>query len=276
MAMLRASTHLADAMKPASLVSSALLAVLTPGGLAWAGETACWYEQGVIVAPASIDGLAGDYIVDTGAPATLLHETKAQGAGLTLTALHGPIQIAGLSLQGRPFNVVDLDARTWAFPTPIAGVIGADLLSDYVVDISFEPCRVAIYPPSKAPAFPAPTSLRLKSGAQVAVARAAVSDGSRSLAGDFVIATGADAAIRLGTGLAAVPGAAKPQDFLPYGERRARLRAASFSGELFENLDGGLVEDPPGAGVIGAPMLARWRLRFDFPQGRLLLRPAGG
>lgn len=263
-------------MQPASLASSVLLAILAPGGAAWAGETACWYEQGVIVAPASIDGLAGDYIVDTGAPATLLHETKAQGAGLTLTALHGQVQIAGLFLPDRPFTVVDLDARTWAFPTPIAGVIGADLLSDYVVDISFEPCRVAIYPRNKAPAFPAQTSLRLKPGVGVAVAPAAVSDGRHALAGDFVIATGADTAIRIDTGLATVPRAAKPQEFLPYGEGRAQLRAASFGGELFENLDGGLVKDEPGAGVIGAPLLARWRLRFNFPQGRLLLRPVGG
>ncbi len=263
-------------MKPAFLASSALLAVLAPGCVAWAGESSCWYEQGVIVAPASIDGLAGDYILDTGAPATLLHETKAQGAGLTGTALHGPVRIAGLSLLDRPFNVVDLDARTWAFPTPIAGVIGADLLSGYVVDVSFEPCRVAIYPPGTAPRFQAQTSLRLRPGAGVAVARAAASDGPRSLAGAFVIATGADTAMRLDADLATVPGAAKPQELVPYGEGRAKLRAASFGGQLFENLDGGLVKDQAAAGVIGAPLLARWRLRFDFPRGRLLLRPAGG
>ena len=275
--MLSAKTQPLDAMKPASLASSVLLAVLAPGHAAWAGETACWYEQGVIVAPASIDGLAGDYILDTGAPRTLLHETKAQGAGLTDTALHGPVRIAGLSLPNQAFSVADLDARTWAFPTPIAGVIGADLLAAYVVDVSFEPCRVAIYPRGKAPNFLATTALRLKPGARVATAHAAVSDGAAARAGDFVIATGADTAVRIETGLANAPGAAKPQELLPYGALRAKLRAASFGGELFENLDGGLVEDDPTVtGLIGAPLLARWRLRFDFPQGRLLLRPAGG
>lgn len=262
-------------MKPAFLASSALLAVLASAGEAAAGETTCWYEQGVVVASASIDGLAGDYILDTGAPTTLLHETKAQGAGLTGTALRGPVRIAGLSWPDRPFSVVDLDARTWAFPTPIAGVIGADLLSGFVVDVSFEPCRIAIYPRGEAPAFLAETSLPLKPGVGVAIARAAASDGPRSLAGDFVIATGADTAMRLGADLATVPGAAKPQELLPYGEGRAKLRAASFGARLFENLDGGLVQGEPAAGVIGGPLLARWRLRFDFPRGRLLLRPAG-
>ena len=44
-------------MKPAALVFA--LAALVPAA-ARAGETACWFEQGVIVAPASIAGLAGD------------------------------------------------------------------------------------------------------------------------------------------------------------------------------------------------------------------------
>ena len=264
-------------MKRAFLASTALLAGLASAGAARAGETACWYEQGVIVAPASLAGLAGDYILDTGAPTTLLHETKAQGAGLPVSALHGDVQIAGLALTDRPFTVVDLDARTWAFPTPIAGVIGADLLSGYVVDISFEPCTVAIYPRRKAPAFQAEASVPLRRGAAAATARAAVADGSNALAGDFVIATGADTPVRIDTLLASVPGATKPEDLLPYAEGRAELRAASFAGELFENLQGGLVKnDGQAAGVIGAPLLARWRLRFDFPAGRLLLRPAGG
>lgn len=264
-------------MKPAFLASSALLACVALTGAAWAGETPCWYEQGVVVAPASLAGLAGDYILDTGAPATLLHETKAQAAGLAAGGLHGDVQIAGLSLPDRPFTVADLDARTWAFPTPIAGVIGADLLSAYVVDISFEPCKVAIYPLRQAPTFRPTASVRLKPGAGVATSRAAVSDGMSALAGDFVISTGSDTPVRLDQRVASVPGAAKAEDVLPYAEGRARLRAASFAGELFENLDSGLAKDGDVAvGVIGAPLLARWRLRFDFPRSRLLLRRADG
>ncbi|MGH6998992.1 MAG: hypothetical protein ACREEO_12415, partial [Phenylobacterium sp.] len=95
-----------------------------------------------------------------------------------------------------------------------------------------------------------------------------------ALAGDFVIATGSDTAVRVAQRKAAVPGATKPQALLPYGETRAQLRAASFAGTLFENLPSGLA-DTEADGIIGAPLLARWRLRFDFPGGRLLLAPAG-
>jgi len=264
-------------MKPPAL--AATFAALTPialaPALAHAGETACWYEQGVVVAPASIAGLAGDYILDTGTATTQLHETKAQGAGMVEPAQRGAVSIAGLTLADRPFAVVDLDARTHAFPTPIAGVIGADLLSAYVVDVSFAPCKVAIHPLGKAPRFAAGIALPLKRQDGVATARAAVSDGPRALAGDFVVATGSDTPVRVAQDLASVPGALKPEDLLPYGDRRARLRAASFAGTLFENLDGGLTAGTQGAGVLGAPLLDRWRLRFDFPGRRLLLAPAG-
>ena len=259
-------------MKPAALAFA--LAVLAPA-VARAGESACWFEQGVLVAPASIAGLAGDYILDTGTPTTQLHETKAQAAGMVETAQTGEIRIAGLTLPARPFAVADLDARTYAFPTPIAGVIGADLLSNYVVDVSFAPCRVVIYPLRQAPRFASAAVVPLKTIDGVATARAAVSDGPRAFAADFVVATGGDAPVRVSEGLAQAPGA-KPQDVLPGGERRASLRAASFAGTLFENLPGGLSPaSARSAGVIGAPLLARWRLRFDFPHGRLLLAPAG-
>lgn len=256
-------------MKPAALAC----AIACLPAAARAGEVACWYEQGVVVAPASIAGLAGDYIVDTGAPVTQLHETRAQGAGFVDSAQRGQVRIAGLTLADRPFTVTDLDARTHAFPTPIAGVIGADLLAAYVVDVSFSPCRVAIHPLGQAPRFGAATSLAMGPDA---TARVSVADGPRTLTGEFVIATGSDTAVRIDERLASVPGAAKPEAFLPYGEGRAELRAASFAGTLFENLDAGLAPTAEAAGVIGSPLLARWRVRFDFPRGRLLLAPAGG
>lgn len=262
-----------DSMKRRALVLALLAA--SPG-LARAGEVACWYEQGVIVAPASVAGLAGDYILDTGSPITQLHETKAQAAGMSGTAQVGDVRLAGLDLSERPFTVIDLDSRTWAFPTPIAGVIGADVLGGYVVDVSFSPCRVSINPSRTAPAFAARTILALDRIDGAAAASAAVTDGPTAFADTFVLSTGADAGVRFDQARASVPGAARIEDLLPGGERRARLRAASFAGTLFENIDAGLAG--PGlrtAGAIGAPILSRWRLRFDFPSGRLLLAPAG-
>lgn len=260
-------------MKLAALASAAVWACLAP--VAQAGEVACWYEEGVVVAPASIAGLAGDYIIDTGAPETLLHETKGQMAGYLTPAQRGDVEIAGLDLPDRPFTVTDLDSRTAAFPTPIAGVIGADVLSAYVVDVSFAPCRIAIRPAAEARGFLSSLVLPFQDARALPTARATVSDGTRVFGGDFLLSTGADAAIRLDTRLASVPGGAADR-FLPNGGALARLTAVSFEGRLSRSISAGLVrgEDPNLAGVLGAPFLSQWRLRFDYPGRQVLLGPS--
>ena len=236
-----------------------------------AQAAACWLEHGVVVVPASVAGVAGDYILDTGSPTTQLHETRAQMAGLP-PAFRAQVRVDGLNLPDRPVVVVDLDARTYAFPTPIAGVIGADLLSAYVVDVSFAPCRVEIWPAAKAPRFRAERRLAMAMAGGSPVVDAAAADGPRTAVGRFVVATGLDSAVRISEALASVPGAGA-EDVAPYGRRRAELRALSFAGRLFEMLKAGLQPQVAGAvGAIGPPVLAHWSLRFDFPRGRLLLR----
>src|SRR5204863_8423280 len=107
------------------LISGALSLLSVP---AWAGETACRYEGGTLVAPAVVAGIAGDYIVDTGTAQTTLHDTAAQAAGIEADHLDGDVLLAGLTLKAAPLAVAGLDVRTWNLPTPVAGVIGADVL----------------------------------------------------------------------------------------------------------------------------------------------------
>ena len=226
-----------------------------------------------MVVAASVGGVAGDYILDTGAPHTLLAETQAQGAGYTETTLKLEVRVAGLTLVGRPVAVLDLDPRSHAFPTPIAGVIGADILADYVLEVSLAPCRVALYRPGRAPPFHAQTTLSIQMEGGLPMIEAAVADGPHARAGRFVIATGGDTAVRIDDSQAQVPGSKRPEALRTFGVARPRLRAFSLAGRLLENLPGGLVaqaELPEGAlGVIGTPVLSAWRLRFDFPRRRL-------
>jgi len=258
-----------------SLALSALLAFgATPA--AAAGAT-CWFEGGVVVVGADVMGVSGDYILDTATPHTQLAESQAQAAGFADTALVGEVRLAGVAAQGRPVAVADLDLRTGALPTPIAGVIGADVLRDYVLDVSFAPCRVSLAPAGRAPRFAgARTRLPLRWVAERPTVAAAVADGRQTLSGAFALGVGADTAVRLSDAAARAPGAAKPVELYPYGILRPRLRALSFAGSLSEDLPAGLVkaEDPELTGQIGAPLLSRWRLRFDFPAGQLLLAPA--
>jgi hypothetical protein len=260
-------------MKPPALILAVGFAALARS--ASAGETACWFENGVVVVPAEVAGVAGDYILDTAAPQTLLALTQAQGAGYADPALTGDVVLAGRRIAGLSLAAQGIDVRTGLFPTPIAGVIGADALKAYVVDVSFAPCRVALHDPGRAPAFGRATMLPLRWIAGRPTARAMASDGPRLATGDFALATGSDTTVRLSEALARVQGAKKPRELYPYGLLRPRLRALSLAGEIAEQLPAGLIKpDEPGlAGEIGAPLLYAWRVRFDFPAGRLLLAP---
>ncbi len=257
--------------------SSALAAVLAlAGSPALAGEAACWFEGGVVVAPAEVMGVAGDFVIDTATPHTQLAESQAQAAGFAETALTGGVRLAGLDLTGRTVAVADLDMRTGALPTPVAGVIGADVLRPYVLDVSFAPCRLRLSRAGHAPPFGRHAALPIGWIAGRPFVQAAVSDSRLALSARFVPGTGVDRAIRLSDVLADAPGASRRKELYPYGVLAPRLRALSFAGDLAENLASGLIgaEDPALAGQIGAPFLARYRLRFDFPAGRLYLAPA--
>jgi hypothetical protein len=258
--------------RPALLLGAALALTAAP---ALAGEAACWFENGVVVVGAEVMGVSGDYILDTATPHTVLADSQANAAGFAETALKGEVRLAGVALRDRPVAVEVVDLRTGALPTPIAGIIGADVLRGFVLDVDFKPCRVRLSRRGGG-RFRATASLPMDWVADRPVVPAAVSDGPHAFAGAFTPGVGADTAVRISDALARAPGAPKPKELYPYGVAFPRLRALSFAGGLTENLAAGLMkaEDPALAGQLGAPFLSRWRLRFDFPHGRLYLAPA--
>ncbi|MDI1364263.1 MAG: hypothetical protein PSX79_05255, partial [bacterium] len=132
-------------MRSRSPVLIVLLTLAAPA-VARAGETACWFENGAVVAPAVIADMAGDYVIDLSAPVTLLHETTAQMGGYADTDLTLPVRLAGQRVAAAPVAVRDLDYRSVGFVTPIAGVIGADILTRFVVSLDFAPCRLRLDP----------------------------------------------------------------------------------------------------------------------------------
>jgi hypothetical protein len=243
---------------------------------AQAGETACWYEHGVVVVPAEVAGVAGDYILDSGEPQTQLAQTQAQGAGFADPAFAADVVLAGVRQPGVTVAVKPLDVRTGLFPTPIAGVIGADVLKAWVADLSFTPCRLRLSAPGAAPPFGRAVAAPLRVMDGVPTIAAQVSDGTHSLAGAFVLSTGADAPVRLSDTAASVAGAAQPAELYPNGVLRAKLAGLSFAGRGFEDLLAGLVkpDDPGVTGLLGAALFHDLRLRLDMPAGRLLVAPA--
>lgn len=256
-------------IRPDSLLPFALAAVVA--GAARADEIACWFERGVITVPAEVAGIAGDYILDTGSPRTTLHETAAQANGIADETVTGDVRFGGLTARGLAMQVADLDLRTWNLPTPAAGVIGADALRGFVLDVSYAPCRVQVSRRGKAPRF---AGRRYHLGWDLGrpTVRAAVSDDAHRITGRFVVATGANAPVRLADDLARASVGTK--ELYPEGAWLARLPEVDFGGARGRDVAAGLMK-PEGevVGVLGGQVLAHFRLRFDFPAGRLIVDP---
>lgn len=256
-------------LSPFSLGILALLAAAP----AKAGEVACRFERGALVTPAVVAGIAGDYIIDTGAAQSALHETKAQAEGIAETDLAGDVRLAGATVKALPLKVVDLDVRTWNLPTPVAGVIGADVLRGFVLDVTYAPCRLRLSLPAEAPRF-AGRTLALGWDLGRPTVEASISDDLHEISGRFVIATGANVPVRLADDLAQAPGASEAKELYPDGVWLARLPQVNFAGAVGRDVAAGLMK-PEGdvVGVLGGPVLAHFRLRFDFPAGRLVVDP---
>lgn len=235
-------------------------------------EMACRFERGVVTVPAMMAGVAGDYILDTGAAQSALHETKAQAEGIADTELTGDLSVAGMAVTSLPLRVVDLDVRTWNLPTPVAGLIGADALKGFVVDVAYAPCRIRLSKPGQAPRFRG-RALSLSWDLGRPTVAAAVADEVRRISGRFVVATGTNVPLRLADDLAQI-GATETKELYPEGVWLARLPEVDFAGATGRDVAAGLMK-PEGdvVGVLGGAVLAHFRLRFDFPRGKLVVDP---
>ena len=259
----------------ATLLALALILGAAAPTRARAGETRCWYENGAIVVSAAAGDIAGDFILDLSAPKSLLHETRAQDAGIDTPQVILKLRLAGERLGGIPFQVADLDARSAGFPTNIVGVIGADALASRVIDIDFAPCRVAVWA-GRAPRFAAELRAPLRWVSGVPTVAAAVADGASARAGRFALDT-ASAGVRISATEArlsrAPPTGADPAS---RNQPPARLRALSFAGLLAQNLPASLDPELPDGvmGGVGDAVWARHHLRIDLRRGWLELRLA--
>ena len=245
--------------------ATALLMILplTAAGRATAGETACWFENGALVAPAAMADMAGDFVIDLSAPRSLLHHTKAQMSGYGEIDLTLPVRLAGQRVEAAPILVSNLDYRGVGFVTPIAGVIGADILSRYVVVIDFDPCRLRLETRSTTET-PAGRVLPVTVVGGVATVQATASDGFSSVTGAFALDTASNGGVR-------ARGDADGPRQTPAGV----LAGLSLDGRLRQHVAAVRAGDLPRgvAGAVGVAILSDYGLRLDVQAGRLWLTP---
>jgi hypothetical protein len=249
------------------MVLIALLACLALVRGAPAGETRCWIDKDALVAPAAFGDIAGDFLIDLSAPASVLHVTRAQEDGLEGKAATRGLSIAGRRLAGVTLAIADLDARTAKFDTTINGVIGADLLRRFVVEIDPSPCRLRLLR-RRSGAWPGSVRLAIREIAGRPLIPARVTDGLKVRSGLFAIDTTDWATLVAGARLSRPQPADAPAPVL--------LRGVEVAGRLFEHVPAAV--QPPGGDeapdAIGMAVWSRWRLRLDIRHGRLELAPA--
>ncbi len=169
--------------------------------------------------------------------------------------------------------VADLDARSAPFVTSLNGVIGADVLAPFVVDIQPDPCRLTLYrtAPTRIPGA-VRLVVRKIDGAPAVIA--GISDGATATQGWFAMDTGFP-----GVEVADARYTRPPAQASAIADRLnppARLRALSLAGRLFEQTAGGVMATPPPGldGAIGEAVWSRYHLRLDMRDGWLEVAPA--
>ena len=230
-------------------------------GPASAGEGRCWIDHGAVVVAAAFGDIAGDFILDASAPKSQLHLTRAQGDGIDATAARRPLTVAGERVAVFDMDVVDLDERTRLFDTTINGVIGADLLRRYVVDIDFSPCRIRLGHRAPKPVAGA-ARLVVREVDGVPTVRASISDGPQARVGDFAIDTGRAASRITGATLSRTP--------RPGSDPPTRLRALALGDHLFEQIP---AEVSTTRDAIGTGVWSQGRVRLDLRDGWMEFKP---
>lgn len=254
--------------------AAAFAAISAAAWPARAGETECWVDNGAVVVPAVFGDIAGDFILDLSAPQSQLHLTAAQSDGLgDATEARGSLTLAGEHIDAH-LAVANLDDRQWGFPTTLSGLVGADVLAGYVVELRFAPCRLSLW--RRATAGRAEATLPITMIAGVPTVSASIFDGTRARSGQFAIDTGA-AGVRIVAARARFSRLSARVDPLSRDRPPARLAALSLAGRVFQNQRAALQDDAPAGvlGGIGTDVWSRYVLRLDLRRERLrLISPA--
>jgi hypothetical protein len=240
-----------------------------------AGTTPCWVDNGAVVAPAAFGDIAGDFIFDLSSPRSVLHLDVAQLNDVEGESARQVLRLAGERIPAT-LAIAPIDDRAYGLPSTISGLIGADVLAGYVVDIDFAPCRISLWR-RRAPRFRATAVLPIQIVGGAPAIAASVADGRTVLSGLFAIDTDSRG-VRLAVGAARLSRTPQGLDAGSRQQPPARLGALSLADDIYEDTPAAVAGDiPPGlTGGVGTAVWSHYRLRLDLRRRELLLAPAAG
>jgi len=258
--------------------------------------------ENLVLVAAEVNGVRGDFLLDTGAGATVLDAGFAAELGLAARGIMEArgtggsepasfVDVEELRLPGArlgPQTVVSLPLAglTDALGRPIAGILGWDFLSRFAVEIDYARARLALAPPGSY--RPPPDAVRVPLRIEMNVPRAeGILDGEHRgsflvdtgngrgllLHSPFVRAHGYDARESRPARDVAGVGGRKPMrsivvDSLALGDAVFRAVPA-----VFAESDDGIVAIDEAIGNVGGALFRGGLLAFDYREESLWIRP---
>jgi hypothetical protein len=267
-----------------------------------------WGEH--VFVPVSLGGGEPVWLLlDSGAQLTIIATRTARALELAVRGRAAATGFGGDTLRGgvtppgtsialpgsMPYRlarpVLDLSPLEPALGRPFAGILGGDFFRRYVVEIDYGAARVTLHDPRRFQPHPAAVALPLELDGQRPYVRAvAVLPDGRELEGRFLVDTGARVPLKLYApvvrahdvvaALPATVGVATVGIGGTTQDREGRLRAFRIGPFTFDApvaalslAEAGQAASTRAAGFIGAELLRRFTVTFDYRGGVLYLRP---
>lgn len=282
-----------------------LVACLLPALPAAARKSACasspWHGFDIdrdrhIRVPVTIAGTAFSAVLDSGAARSVIDRGAAERLGLktrpgyAARGLTGtvegaiseavPVEIGDVALS-LPMGVLDLGALSKASARPIDAVLGREIFERSIVDIDFRRARIRFVERGCDVADDRATVLPLRSGNGMYSVTAAIEGGGET---DFLLDLGSSVSVYVSPGHALrtrLLEGKKVSTGMTVGMEGldvsllSTLRSFRLAGVELRNVPVAVPErwSQDASGVIGLPVLGRFRVRIDAAGGEIRLTP---
>ncbi len=260
------------------------------------------FVDGIILLDAQLHGTRGWWLLDSGYEYSLVDSATASAAQVTASAPESTAQPGGSVSQGwarglsldiagdsfRPDSVavLPLSGLSPLVGKPVAGLLGHDFFMRYAITIDYAARTVRLTPAGAWNAPPGATELTvwIENGEPFALGTLWV-DG-RTVPAKLKLDTGSLSGLGL-NGSFVAQNQLFPEDWprRPVGGIAVGGATRNFIGRLDSMEFGGVVISQPvagwsedlsrvgDAGTLGAPILARFRVTFDYAHQRVVLEP---
>jgi PDZ domain len=212
-------------------------------------------DFGLIFVTASVAGSAGTFLVDSGAHQTRLAPEIAGEHATEVDMFVGPVPFGPHDVSVGP-----LDGSARFLGRTIDGIVGYELLEQYVVTVDYAAHELAFYDPAHAPT--GGDAIPITLGEHQALADVVLHDGANAVAATLNVDTTNPAGVELTTQFVA------DHRLLAGAPKLARLTAIRIGSVTLGPL---VIETRASAGTLGAGLLQQFAVTFDYPHHRLLL-----